>query len=161
MTQIYNVNLLWEYLGRYYPNDKYERLKKFNEMIGDNKVSKEILKEINDLGGEQSLIETRCDLLPALALKKVGVVMREGAKRYKPNNWRLIDTNSHLNHALEHTFNFFDDINSYDKIEELSHAATRLLMALETYIPKPNVKVYDKEYNCMPGSLIPINENDL
>jgi len=100
--------------------------------------------ETNSAGGKQSKLETRCDLLPASAVKEVARILKVGAERYAPDNWRLIDCNSHLNHALEHIFNFLDKegeyqkttavFREYDRREELSHAACRLLMALEMYL---------------------------
>lgn len=110
--------------------------------------------DTNERGGKQSAIGVRLDLLPADAVKAVGKRLALGADRYAKNNWRLISTEDHLNHALRHILNALavkDDI--YNKLEragggldvegdadletpyhELSAAACRLLMALEVYI---------------------------
>lgn len=94
--------------------------------------------EVNDKGGKQSKLTYRMDLLPAAATLEVGKVLEEGARRYAPNNWRLIDVDSHLNHAISHIFTFLQERatggTGSSEREELSHAACRLLMALEVYL---------------------------
>lgn len=103
-------------------------------------TSIEGLVETNSRGGKQSKLSTRHDLVPPAALHAVALTLAEGAEKYGERNWRKIDVMSHLNHALTHLNNYrmllISDVTPYDADsvnaeEELSHAATRLLMALE------------------------------
>lgn len=83
-----------------------------------------------------------------LALAEVEKVMIEGEKKYPENNWREIqpyDTASsecdyelsHLSHAQDHIFSYYNyDNNKCNRKEELSHAVTRLLMELEILLGK-------------------------
>ncbi len=94
--------------------------------------------ETNSKGGQNSKIEGRYDLVPPMALTEVAKVLEEGANKYDEWNWLNVDIEDHVNHALKHTFNFLTcnikletNLASESDIEELAHAATRLLMALE------------------------------
>lgn len=83
----------------------------------------------NEFGGKQSKIGSQLSLIPPKAIIKVGEVMAKGAERYEKDNWRKIPIDSQLDHALEHIYKYLaNDISDED---HLSHAATRLLMALE------------------------------
>jgi hypothetical protein len=84
----------------------------------------------NEKGGQQSASPySLVSSFPSRALLAVAAVVRRGLTRYKPNNWRLISREDHLNHALTHIVAF----NAGDRSDEhLEHAACRLLMALET-----------------------------
>lgn len=105
--------------------------------VGDKVEYKEEALEVNEQGGKGSFTGTRMDLIPAKALLEVGKVMFEGAKKYSRDNWRTVDSDSHINHAIRHVYKYFDmcmsvrDIPKAEMDEELAHAATRLLMALE------------------------------
>ena len=46
----------------------------------------------------------RSDVLPPLAIMKVGHVLTDKAKIYGKDNWRKIDRTDHLNHATAHIF---------------------------------------------------------
>lgn len=92
--------------------------------------------EVNSRGGKQSKLSTRFDLVPPGALHAVARTLHEGAEKYGERNWRKINAMSHLNHALEHLNNYRGaklnpDEWSVNIDEELAHAVTRLLMALE------------------------------
>ena len=75
------------------------------------------------------MLAFRSDLLPAAAIASVAKVLEHGAKKYAKDNWRKIPQIDHANHAMAHLFAFFAGDQQDD---HLSHAATRLLMALET-----------------------------
>ena len=116
--------------------------------------------ETNERGGKQSKIKGRMTEVPPLALIEVSAVMAEGARNYPRNedgtpNWHSIDCASNLDHAMEHVANFLAERNKppmyavvdthdmYDSDhyrdkdilrEELSHAASRMMMALEQFI---------------------------
>lgn len=96
--------------------------------------------ETNEKGGKQSKLETRCDLLDGQAMFVLARVLKLGAEKYTPNNWRLIDEMSHVNHALEHLFRYLADQPSPGLLDEfaleppeedhLAHAFCRLMMAV-------------------------------
>jgi hypothetical protein len=82
----------------------------------------------NKKGGVQSHLTQSFHLLPVDAVTAVAEVLFHGAKKYGQNNWRLIPVIDHLNHALYHVFLYIAGNRSEN---HLSHAACRLLMALE------------------------------
>ena len=83
---------------------------------------------INEDGGKQSHIKRDYTLIPMDALAKVAEVMYQGSLKYEKDNWRLINIDSHLNHAVNHIVLYLAENSSE---EHLAHAATRLLMAVE------------------------------
>jgi len=98
------------------------------------------------LGGKQSDIGARFDLVPSSALKLVAETMHEGEGKYGENNWRLIEAESHINHALAHLYGAIrvSDIGpghlelslaEFEAVKtDLAHAACRALMALEVFV---------------------------
>jgi hypothetical protein len=86
--------------------------------------------EVNESGGKQSYTPARFDLLPPEAVTRVSMVLGQGAKKYGEENWRLISTGDHINHALQHLFAFLQT----GELEDLTHAACRTLFAVETYL---------------------------
>jgi hypothetical protein len=82
----------------------------------------------NAAGGKQSHIQRSFVLLPQEALAEVARIMYNGAQKYEPNNWRLIDTEDHINHALNHISLHLAGNTTED---HLAHATTRLMMALD------------------------------
>lgn len=92
----------------------------------------------NNQGGKQSRLDYRFDLIDAKALFELARVMHEGAQKYERDNWRKIDTESHLNHAISHIYAYL----AGDKQDDhLSHALCRCHMALA-------VSVRDNVRNC-------------
>lgn len=83
--------------------------------------------------GQQSHLDARFDLIPPTALKTVAEVLGEGEAKYPTidgvPNWHYITTNDHLNHALAHVYAYLSGADTGE--DDLSHAATRLLLALE------------------------------
>ena len=94
----------------------------------------------NDKGGKQSHIPARYDLLPPEAMEAVAEILHEGAQKYSDNNWRNISRRLHINHALNHIFQYARGDTSE---QHLKHAATRLLFAL-------SVPEEDYPYNKIP-----------
>jgi hypothetical protein len=90
----------------------------------------------NEQGGMQSDLPYRCDLLDAESILRLAAVLKRGAERYTPNNWRKIDCNSHLNHALVHIFAYMAGDTQDD---HLDHAFCRMMMAMAT--EKQNVSL--------------------
>jgi hypothetical protein len=93
-------------------------------------VGKDAPTVTNSSGGKQSASPYRCDLLPARAVMAIAEVLKHGADKYGDNNWRKIPVADHLNHALAHAFAY---IAGDGQDDHLSHAACRLLFALELY----------------------------
>lgn len=104
----------------------------------------------NSKGGKGSKIYGKMSEVPPLALLEVAKVMAEGAERYPREadgtpNWHKVGCIENLDHGMEHVANFVRIRNtvrwgdSQDHKDncmktELSHAACRLLMALEQLI---------------------------
>lgn len=82
----------------------------------------------NEAGGKQSSIPYRLDLVPANAILSVAHILNDGEKKYGKNNWRKIERDDHLNHALIHIFAL---LSGDQQDNHLGHAACRMLMALE------------------------------
>jgi len=99
--------------------------------------------EVTPTGGKQSIISGQMTEVPPWALIEVSKVMKLGAEKYGHHNWHKISVMSEIDHAMEHTLNFMiivedADDTYYEKcLEELSHAAARMLMALDQFIRKP------------------------
>ena len=90
------------------------------------------------------------DSIPHIAkvadrLLTISKVLKEGADKYEPNNWRLIPSEAHLSHALTHYLAFLVG----DKQDDhLAHFLCRLMMVYATpktegfnyteYVPRNN-----------------------
>ena len=89
-------------------------------------------------GGKQSRIEEACSELPPFAMLSLSQVLAQGTAKYGSLNWHNISVKSELDHALRHTFQFLLLENcsgsSIERMRELSHAACRLVMALDQFI---------------------------
>jgi hypothetical protein len=81
----------------------------------------------NEKGGKQSYIPVRFDLIDPKAMFEMAKVLHEGAEKYGENNWRQIDVNDHLNHALMHINAYLAGDTSDD---HLSHLLCRATFAL-------------------------------
>lgn len=66
----------------------------------------------------------------------IGEVLKEGAERYAPNNWRLIPQEEHINHALIHCYAYSLGDRQDNHLE---HCMCRLMMAYCTKC-SPNFK---------------------
>ena len=91
-------------------------------------VGKDAPIEVNKLGGKQSKVEYRFDLVDPKALFATAKVLKEGFDKYgSDQNWRNISTRVHLNHLLIHVYAYL----AGDKQDEhLSHAVCRAIFAL-------------------------------
>lgn len=59
----------------------------------------------------------------------IAKVLKYGADRYEPNNWRLIPQEDHINHALIHIMAY---LSNDEQDDHLGHALCRLMMAYAT-----------------------------
>lgn len=73
------------------------------------------------------------------ALVNIAKVLQYGAEKYRPNNWRLIPQEDHINHALIHYIAY---LLGDTQDEHLQHAMCRLMMAYS--MPKSSDFKYDK-----------------
>ena len=80
-------------------------------------------------GGYQSNVPFRMDLIDARAWLALGNLMHIGieASGYKPDNWRAISIDDHLNHALTHIVGYLSGDRSDN---HLLHALCRTHFAL-------------------------------
>jgi hypothetical protein len=83
----------------------------------------------NERGGKQSDEPYRFDLMDAETMLRVAQVLHEGAAKYGENNWRLIDAEDHINHAILHFYKWMVGDRSED---HLTHATCRAMFAKAT-----------------------------
>lgn len=93
--------------------------------IGDLGPNSEI--ETNARGGKQSKLDYAFHLLDPVANLELAKVVAEGVKRYPRDNWRLIEVEDHLNHAMTHINAFLAGDNQDN---HLTHALCRLHFAV-------------------------------
>lgn len=68
--------------------------------------------------------DEKCDGCNALI--SIAKVLQYGAEKYRPNNWRLIPQEEHINHALIHYIAY---LLGDTQDEHLEHCMCRLMMA--------------------------------
>jgi hypothetical protein len=90
-------------------------------------VGKDAPIHTNEKGAKQSASPYRCDLLDGPAILRLAAVLKYGADKYAPNNWRGIPTNDHINHALVHIFAYLAGDTQDD---HLGHFLCRAMMAV-------------------------------
>lgn len=64
-------------------------------------------EHVNEAGGRQSKLYCEYRLLDAAAMHALTCVLHRG-KKYGIDNWRLIPTHEHLNHAMNHIMSHID-----------------------------------------------------
>lgn len=92
---------------------------------------------LNEHGGAQSHIAVRFDLIPPDSIRALAGVFAFGVqvKGYKPNNWRWVTREDHINHAIEHLYAYLhgdtkdEDCRGEGAVMHLSHALCRVAMA--------------------------------
>lgn len=87
----------------------------------------------NEHGGKQHFRPYRMQAVPPKAILEVGRVRWEGYNElgYSDTNYKFIDKEEHIGRALTHLFAYLAGDRSN---KHLSHAACRILMALEEEI---------------------------
>jgi hypothetical protein len=86
----------------------------------------------NERGGKQSLKRWRFDLIDAPSIFVLGRILDAGAEKYGIDNWRKIETESHLNAVIMHVYAYFAGDKSDD---HLGHAFCRMMFALGVALP--------------------------
>lgn len=82
----------------------------------DKKLLLEAIKNLAEANNKDAVLE-------------IAKVLKEGAEKYEPNNWRLIPQEDHLNHALIHYAAY---VMEDTQDNHLGHCLTRLMMAYAT-----------------------------
>ena len=81
---------------------------------------------VNERGGKQSYSPYRFDLLDPKAMLRLAAIAGRGAAKYGVDNWRKLDINDNINHALVHLYAYL----AGDKQDDhLAHALCRVLFA--------------------------------
>lgn len=86
---------------------------------------------VNELGGKQSRLDYRFDLVDPLTMFTLARILNEGAVKYGEYNWEKISLNDNLNHALSHIYAYLAGDSQDD---HLGHAFCRLMFALSQHI---------------------------
>lgn len=82
---------------------------------------------VNPQGGRQALITVAYHLFDPSAIEAMAQVLYYGAGKYGVDNWRLIPSIDHINHAMNHLFKHLAGDRNED---HLVHAFTRLMFAV-------------------------------
>ena len=77
---------------------------------------------------------------------EIAKTMMEGKKKYPKNNWLERDPKEHLNHIRKHLDDYEQDP-CIAKLEDLTHAATRIIMLGEQLI---NQNIYEYAIRGIP-----------
>jgi len=83
----------------------------------------------NKSGGKQSAVNYRFDLIDTDAIFELTKILSEGANKYGEWNWKKINRQDHINHALIHLYAYMAGDTQDD---HLGHAFCRIMFALGT-----------------------------
>lgn len=117
-------------------NDAELKAFKANLLAG---IGPDAPKVTNDMGGQQSKLDYRFDLLDPAAMFALASVLHYGVnvRGYPANNWRAISVDENLNHAMMH---ILAHLQGDTQDQHLEHAFTRMMFALGVHLqggPKP------------------------
>jgi hypothetical protein len=96
----------------------HNKVNEGKEMTAQRDTNKERLK---------SSIDVRFDLIPPKSILEVSRILAEGSMRYGLNHWQSYDAEDHLNHALNHIYQWLNGDRSEN---HLGNASCRMLFAL-------------------------------
>jgi len=77
-------------------------------------------------GGKQSATPYRFDLIDARAMFRLAEITGYGASKYGADNWRKLDIEDNINHAIQHLYAYLAGDRQDD---HLAHALCRCLFA--------------------------------
>lgn len=101
------------------------------------------LRQRQETGGvKDNRGKSRVDLIPTAPLILEGEVLEYGARKYKPNNWRLgLRWSDTMGSLLRHLFAFQDgeDIDPETKLPHLGHAMCQLSFLTEYYLTSTGI----------------------
>jgi hypothetical protein len=86
----------------------------------------------NRADSHQSRSDSRADLLPPSAVLRITEILKQGAEVYGVDNWKKINPRIHVGRALVHMLKWMEGKDCTE--DHLSHAATRLLFALDLQV---------------------------
>lgn len=113
-------------------------------------LSNDAPPSVNEQGGKQHHRPYRMQAIPPKAILEVGKVRYIGYNDlgYEDDNYKLISKEDHIGRALTHLFAYLagDDSNDH-----LSHAACRILFALEMDIDSKELEELKKELEATNG----------
>ena len=124
-------------------DNAYREYKSLSEAHMNNETDLVLQNLIPEKDSNQSKIDTRMDLLPPQALLEIAKVMAEAAAKYGEWNHVTISVPSHINHAMTHICNY----QLTGDTEELSHATTRVLLALDNHLRNKKTSEAIANYN--------------
>lgn len=100
-------------------------------------VGKDAPIVMNELGGKQSQVLYRFDLVDPRAMFEMCKVLKEGFDKYgSDENWRKINVRDHLNHLLIHAYAYLAGDTSD---EHLSHIMCRAMFAQAVELQNPDL----------------------
>ena len=94
--------------------------------------------EPDENGYGRSHLPYRFDLIDAEAMFKMAGILDAGARKYGVDNWRGMQTEDHINHALSHLYAFLSGDRQDDHLE---HALCRVMFAVATEQPSNAAKI--------------------
>jgi len=80
----------------------------------------------NERGGKQSATPYRFDLIDARAMFRLAEITGYGASKYGADNWRKLDIEDNINHAIQHLYAWLAGDRQDD---HLAHAFCRCMFA--------------------------------
>lgn len=90
-------------------------------------VGKDAPTTVNERGGKQSAMIYDFTQIDPLVMLQLANILHEGGEKYGKFNWKKIEANDHLNHALQHIFAY---LAGDEQDDHLGHALCRLMFAI-------------------------------
>lgn len=91
--------------------------------------------ETNENGGKQSYIGTCYRCIPSDSIERAAKTLEYGRQKYGKDNWKLIPSDEHIEHALRHIYKALEG-GSIDE-DDLAHATVRLMFAMHVEKQSP------------------------